>query len=84
MQLIRVNVILCQDCQDSCSIAEVQRTTEGQTALLQRGGTAVVPLLVEHSHISDPEGQRLVSVIQYTIIELFYHLAPRRRYIGVN
>jgi hypothetical protein len=43
----------------------------GQTALLQRGGTAAVPLLVEHSHISDLEGQRLVSVIQYTIVELF-------------
>ena len=69
VSLERILVLL--SCQDSCSIAEVQRTTEGQTALLQRGGTAVVPLLVEHSHISDPEGQRLVSVIQYTIVELF-------------
>jgi hypothetical protein len=46
------------------------RTTERQTALLQRGGTSAVPLLVEHFHISDLGGQRLVSVIQYTIVEL--------------
>ena len=58
-------VVVCQECQDRCSTAEVQ------TALLQRGGIAAVPLLVEHSHISDLGGQRLVSVIQYTIVELF-------------
>ena len=51
--------------------ADVQHTPEGQTALLQRGGTAAVPLLVEHSHIFDLDGQRLVSVVQYTIVELF-------------
>ena len=66
------------------TVVQQQRTTEGQTALLQRGSTAAVPLLVEHSHISDLGGQRLVSAIQYTIIELFYHLAPRRRYVGVD
>ena len=63
--------VQCHECQDRCSTAEVQRTTEGQTALLQRRGTAAVPLLVEHSHISNLEGQRLVSVIQYTIVEPF-------------
>jgi hypothetical protein len=47
-----------------CPTAEVQRTTVGQPALLQRGIAAALPLLVEHSQISGLGGQRLVSVIQ--------------------
>jgi hypothetical protein len=47
-----------------CPPAEVQRTTVGQPALLQRGSAAALPLLVEHSQISGLGGQRLVSVIQ--------------------
>jgi hypothetical protein len=54
----------CHECQDHCPKAEVQRTAEGQAALLQRGRRAAVPLLAEHSQVSDPGGQRLVSVIQ--------------------
>jgi hypothetical protein len=57
--LCRIPITL-SGCQDRCSTAEVQRTSEGQTALLQRGGTAVVPLSEEHSHISGLEGQRLL------------------------
>jgi hypothetical protein len=44
--------------------AEVRRTPAG-------GSTAELPLLVGHSSLSGPPGQRLVSVIQYTIAELF-------------
>jgi hypothetical protein len=42
----------------------VQRTPVGQPALIWRGSTAALPLLVEHSQISGLGGQRLVSVIQ--------------------
>jgi hypothetical protein len=48
----------------SCPTAEVRCTTVGQMALLQGGSAAALPLLVGHSHISGPGGQRLVSVIQ--------------------
>jgi hypothetical protein len=41
-----------------------RRTTVGQTALLQRGSAAELPLSGGHPQISGPGGQRLVSVIQ--------------------
>jgi hypothetical protein len=47
-----------------CPTVEVQRTTVGQTALLQRGSAAALPLSVGHPQISSLGGQRLVSVIQ--------------------
>ena len=47
-----------------CLKAEVQRTPVGQPALLWWGSSAALPLLVGHSHISGPGGQRLVSVLQ--------------------
>jgi hypothetical protein len=42
-----------------CPTAEVQRTTVGQPALIQRGSAAALPLLVEHSHISGPRGPEI-------------------------
>jgi hypothetical protein len=54
-----------------CPTAEVQRTTVGAGRYCSEASAAVLPLLVEHSQISGPGGQRLVSVIQWTIVELF-------------
>ena len=54
------------------------RGADGATTAGQHSSSSLISGAFPHL------GQRLVSVIQYTIIELFYHLAPRRRYVGVN
>jgi hypothetical protein len=57
---LAVHGVHVHECQDLCSTAEVWCTPAGQTALLWWGSTAALPLLVGHSQISGPLGQRSV------------------------
>jgi hypothetical protein len=73
-----------EDCvEDNCHECQDHLSNGGGTALLQRGSAAALPLLVEHSQISEGFCENLTR--QITVAHLSQlRLRFRRRHIWVS